>query len=224
MTTCQHKTVFWDEDEWRCRTCSQSLSFPARPPGPEDEIDLKKARRITAGEHRRLTLTPVEDQDQVVIQDQVVLPERQAIPSTQLLICHCCMAMLPQENFHHRNSTAAAKRQFRSNRCRPCTAFQLRVQRQLDPERTRQRDQERRARYQAALTPGQRDLEKQRRGAAGNKMGNALAQVRSRARQDGRGVPKQRPGRPSLHIKPVCRIYRGCPLREYCTTEAKGLA
>ena len=212
MTTCQHKTVFWDEDEWRCRTCSQSLSFPARPPGPEDVKNQKRDTRIASGDKRRKH-TPV-----------VEVQEVQASPSAPLLLCHCCQKMLPQNDFYRNNHPAAANRNYRAPRCRGCTAFRLRVKRQLNPEGARQRDRARRERYTEALTPILRELDKQRRGAAGNAAENAAAQTRHRARQDGRGVPKQRPGRPSLHIKPICRIYRGCPLREFCTTSAKGLA
>ena len=97
MTTCQHKTVFWDEDEWRCRTCSQSLSFPARPPGPEDVKNQKRDTRIASGDKRRKH-TPV-----------VEVQEVQASPSAPLLLCHCCQKMLPQNDFYRNNHPAGGE-------------------------------------------------------------------------------------------------------------------
>ena len=204
---CQHSATYLDVDEVKCWSCNTSLTFPARPPGPEDVKNRRRDVRILAGEHRRRDSSPVEVEAEV-----------------SQLLCHCCRVMLPENDFYRNNHPTARNRNYRAPRCRGCTAFRRRVQRQLDPEGTRQRDRARRERYLIALTPEQREPEKQRRGAASSKEANALAQVRSRARQDGRQVPLQRSGRLSLHVKPVCRIYRECPLREFCTTSAKGLA
>ena len=206
---CQHSATYLDVDEVKCWSCNTSLTYPARPPGPEDEKDRRRGVRIAAGEHRR------RDEPQAI--QEVVQAE--VVEVSQLLMCHCCREMLAPGDFYRNNSPTARNRGFRAWRCRACTAFRLRVQRQLDPEGTRQRGKERRARYQAALTPGQREMEKQRRDTTGN----ASAVRRYQARQDGRPVPLQRSGRLSLHIKPVCRVFQTCPLRPYCTAEAKGL-
>ena len=201
---CEHpaESRFWDGDETKCRVCGDSLSFPRRVPTAQDAKDRRRDVRIAAGEQRRRDSSPVE--------------------VSQLLICHCCRIMLPPENFYTNNSPAARNRGYRAWRCRPCAAFQLRVRRELNPEGTRQRDRARRERYIGALTPILRKLEKQRRGA-GNAAGNALAQVRSRARQSGKQVPLQRAGRAPLYLKQICRISEGCPLRKFCSTEAKNL-
>ena len=200
---CQHSATYLDVDEVKCWSCNTSLTYPACPPGPEDAKDRRRDVRILAGEHRRRDSSPVEVETEV-----------------SQLLCHCCQKMLPQNDFHVNNHQAAKNRNYRAPRCRGCIAFRLRVKRQLNPEGARQRDQERRKRYLIALTPEQREQEKQRRGAAEN----ALSQVRSRARKSGKQVPLQRAGRAPLHVKPVCRISEGCPLRRYCTIEAKGLA
>ena len=207
--------------------CSQSLTFPARPPGPEDERDRRRDLLAASGEKRR-TLTPVEDQDQVVTQhqDQEVLPERQdtntqASPSAQLM-CHCCREMLPPSDFYANNYPKARNRLFRSWRCRGCTSFRLRVTRQLDPEGTRRRGREQRARHSAGMTPGQREAEKQRREKT--RESTNAASRRYQARRRGAPVPLQRQGRLPVFIKPICRISEGCPLRRFCTIENKGLA
>ena len=65
MTICSHKSVFWDTDEWRCRTCRKSLTYPPRPPGLEDVKNRKRDVRIAAGEHRRRDSSPVEVEAEV---------------------------------------------------------------------------------------------------------------------------------------------------------------
>ena len=177
MTTCPHKVVYLDEDETKCRVCSQSLTFPARPPGLEDEKDRRRDARIIAGEsHRRYTRVEVEQDTQA---------------STQLLKCFCCKELLSPENFYANNSPTARNRAFRSWRCRNCASFRSRTQRAQNPEAYRLRDRTRRTQYQESLTVEQKQQEKERR----NKTGNAAAQTRRRARQDGIPVPLQRPGR-----------------------------
>ena len=210
-SSCEHpaEATYWDGDEEKCRACGQSLTYPPRHPTAEDEKDRRRDARITAGEHRRRDESPVE----------VV----EASPSAPLLLCYCCREMLPPENFYTNNSRTARNRGYRAWRCRPCAAFQLRVRRELNPEGTRQKDRARREQYVGALNPILREQERQRRGAAENTAGNALAQVRSRARQSGRPVPLQRAGRSPLWVKQICRISEGCPLRPFCSTEAKGL-
>ena len=217
---CAHESTYFDVDEWRCRTCGASLTYPARAPGPEDVKDRQRDSRITAGEaHRVHRPAEVVEAVQEQVQEDVEVD-----PPAPSLLCHCCKAMLPPESFYVSNRQGSKSRGFRAPRCRGCTAFQLRVMRQQDPEGIRERDRARRERYIQALTPEQKEGEKQRRRKNQKTGANAAAQVRSRTRQDGRGVPLQRPGRLSLHIKPICRIAEMCPLREFCTTSAKGLA
>ena len=205
MTVCQHKSVFLDEDETKCRVCSQSLTYPPRAPGLEDERDRKRDTRISAGEgHRKLTPVEVE-----------------ASPSAPLLLCYCCKELLPPENFYANNSQTARNRGYRAWRCRACTAFRLRVQRQQNPAGIKLRDQERRKRYLIALTPEQREQERKR--ARTSRKDNAAAVKRYQARKSGVPVLRQRQGRQPIYLKPVCRVFQTCPLRPYCTTENKGL-
>ena len=218
MTVCQHKSVFLDEDETKCRVCSQSLTFPARPPAPADEKDRRRDRLAASGEKRRRDSSPVEDQVVTQHQDQEVTPERQAIPSTQLLTCSCCKEQLAQENFHHRNNPAAAKRLFRSYRCRGCVAFGNRIRRQQQPEAIRARDRQRAQRYYLSLTLAQKMQYRT------SKEANNLATKRHRARQNGIPVLIQKAGRLPTLVKPICRVAATCPLRSYCTIEGKGVA
>ena len=41
LTGCQHPkgSVYWSEDEWLCRTCGHSLTYPPRPPGKDEKPD-----------------------------------------------------------------------------------------------------------------------------------------------------------------------------------------
>ena len=207
MTTCQHKSVFLDEDEEKCRACGQSLTYPRRAPGPEDARNRKRDTRIAIGEnHRRYT--PVE---QEIIQ---VEAEVEASPSTRLLPCSCCKEMLPPDSFYARNSPAARNREYRASRCRGCTAFRLRVKRQQDPEGMRQLDRERRERYLKSLTPEQREQETKYNRTS--REANTAATQRYRARKEGRGVLKQRRGKNPVLLKPVCRVADTCPLAPYC--------
>ena len=194
-STCTHESVLWDVDEYRCRTCSRSLTFPTRPPGPED-----------AKNRRRDSRRKVED-----MQVEVEETEETEEETTQLLICHCCKEMLPLDSFHVRNHPAAEIRHFRASRCVGCTAFRLRVRRQQDPDGMRSRDRERR-------NPGQ----PRPATTAETIAANTAAGQRYRARQAGRPVLKQRRGKLSIHVKPICRVFETCPLRSYCTVE-KGL-
>ena len=187
--------------------CSQSMTFPRRAPGPEDELERRRGTRIAAGErHRKLTTVEVEASP----------------PAPLMLICHCCRQILPWENFYANNSPTARNRGYRAWRCRRCTSFRLRVRRELDPEGTKRRGREQRARYAAGMTPGQRESEKQRR--TKTKEATNAASRRYQARRRGTPVPLQRSGRLPVFIKPICRISEGCPLRRFCTIENKGLA
>ena len=187
MATCQHKSVFLDEDETKCRTCSASITFPRRAPALDDRQELKRDIRTTAGEKRRTT--PVEDQEfevqevnvqevqpsqeiiqQEIIQDededQEVLRERQGTdtqtsPSTPSLACTCCKLTLPLEAFSQ--SMKAINRAFRAWRCRSCAAFASRVKREANPDEIRQKARERRVRMLDAMTPEQRELAKLKR-------------------------------------------------------------
>ena len=87
---CQHSATYLDVDEVKCWSCNTSLTYPARPPGPEDAKDRRRDVRILAGEHRRRDSSPVEVEAEV-----------------SQLLCHCCQKMLPQNDFHVNNHQAA---------------------------------------------------------------------------------------------------------------------
>ena len=223
VSTCAHPSAsrFRDTDEMRCRDCSQSLTYPPRLPTPADETDR---RRDAHRAHKPVEVQVEAEAEAEVVEvaiDPMPLSQRREVevnnPSTQLLICHCCKEKLPLESFHVRNHPAAKNRAYRASMCRGCLAFRARVKREADPEGMKQRDRGRRQRYWDSLTPVERE-----RNRTGKEANTAAAQ-RHRARQDGRGVPLQRPGRLSIHVKPICRIFEGCPLRSFCTTQSKGL-
>ena len=211
---CEHPPAsrFWDSDEERCRSCNGSLSFPPRSPTRDDAKELKLESLSFRGDKRR-AYTPVEAVEVEVEKAVEVEVE------VQLLPCTCCKLMLPTDSFYTRNNPKAAKRLFRTSRCKGCTAFALRVKRQQNPE-LRERAKLRQARYQAALTPEKRERERQRRDTSAN----PSAVKRYQARKAGIPVMVQKAGRLPIHIKPACRVAETCPLREYCTVEGKGLA
>ena len=138
--------------------------------------------------------------------------------SAPSLLCTCCKQAMAPEAFHVSNRPGAKSRGYRAARCRPCTAFANRTRRQQDPEGVRQRDKERADRYRGAWTPEQRMKYRT------TKAKNNLAAKRHRARLAGIPVLIQTAGRLPTLVKPVCRIYQGCPLRQFCTVEGKNLA
>ena len=197
----------------RCRLCTASLSYPTRPPTPDDTRKLERDKRTTAGEKHRTT--PVQDVEAQDVEAQDV--EVQDVEA-RFLACTCCHQLLPPDSFHNRNSPKAATRFFKAHKCKGCTAFQLRVKRQQNPE-LRERQRQRQARYQAALTPEQRERQRQTRDTSAN----PSAVRRYQARQRGIPVLIQTAGRVAVHTKPICRVAATCPLKIYCTVEGKGL-
>ena len=184
-TTCPHPagSRYWDLDEERCRLCSQSITYPAREPGPQD---------------KRGYIPPVE-------------------PVEKTLLCTCCHQILPLDAFGL--NRAASHREQRAYACRVCAAFRQRMKRKADGPAVRKRDRSRMRAY----------LDKPEKRAAHNETvkthretQNAAGRRRN-ARDKGIPVPIQRAGRAPIYLKQVCRISENCPLREFCTTENKGL-
>ena len=245
---------FWDIDEWRCRACGRSITFAVRPPPPplpngelgaaphQTVIDLDgwvwKAEYSNESATSGLSCIkcrqwrlPVPDVDGAILCPNRHCRETLAVegPDGQLhfpphdpprlLRCTCCHEDKPQFCFSIRRHPAAAEREYRAHYCRGCAAFRARVKREQRTEEVRARDRERGARYQQSLTPDQRNQQARTSRESVNAAGR-----RYRARKAGRAVPKQRPGRQAILLKPVCRIAEGCPLRDFCTTELKALA
>ena len=216
---CQHPPAsrYLDSDEIICRLCTTSLSFPPRPGTPDDHLELKRDIRTIAGEKHRVTPAQVAQEVQEVQVVHEVVQEVQDVEA-RFLACTCCHQLLPLDSFHNRNSRKAANRFFRSHKCRGCTAFQLRMKRQQNPE-LRERDRQRQARYQAGLTPEQRERQRLTR----DKSENPSAVKRYQSRQRGIPVLIRAAGRVAVHVKPACRVAATCPLKIYCTVEVKGL-
>ena len=136
----------------------------------------------------------------------------------RLLRCSCCKEVLPQFCFTVRSNEKSAYREYRANQCRACAAFRSRVRREQRGDEIKERDRTRMGQYWQ---------DKKSEGVApprATKAANDAALKRYRARKAGKPVPKQRPGKAPIHLKEVCRIADECPLREFCTVEAKGLA
>ena len=77
---CQHPPAsrYWDTDEYRCRRCTASLSFPPHPATPGDTLELRRDIRAEAGEKRReykpvqvVQVVQVEEVVQVVQVEEV---------------------------------------------------------------------------------------------------------------------------------------------------------
>ena len=200
---CQHSATYLDVDEVKCRACSQSMTYPRRPPGPEDEQGRRRDTRIASGEHRRRDSSPVEVEAEV-----------------EQLLCHCCRMLLAPGDFYRNNSPRARHRGYRAWRCKGCTSFRLRVQRELKPEAIRQQGRERRQRMIDDMTPEQREHGRKKT----TRKDNASAVKRYQARKSGTPVPLRRAGRTPLYLKQICRISESCPLRRFCSTESKNLA
>ncbi len=135
----------------------------------------------------------------------------------RLLRCSCCKEEKPQ--FCFGGASRNVYRASRQNQCRGCDAFRRRIKRQQRGPEITERDRLRAKEYRENMTPEQRA-----RYRTPKESGNA-AHRRWYAREaKGRPVPKQRAGRIPLLVKPACRIAASCPLRDYCTSESKGLA
>ena len=82
---CEHPpgSRFWDTDEYRCRVCTSSLSFPQRLPTSADRLDLKRDAAADRGENRREFKGEVQEVVEVEKAVEVVEVEADA----QLLVC-----------------------------------------------------------------------------------------------------------------------------------------
>ena len=214
-TGCQHERTYRDEDEEKCRSCHRSLTYPPRPP-MEIILSCIGCRLSQKGEvldgkaicHRCYDTLLVVDAD-----GTHQLPPRK-------LLCTCCKTWLDQGDFYH--DTTMSHRDYKTSWCRGCTAFRRKVQREQDPEPNRARARDHSRKIQAERVAGTRppihaSLSPEQ------KAKKRLAVKRVQARAAGQPVLLLRPGREAVHSKPICRIAAACPLREYCTTEKKGL-
>ena len=236
---CQHIAVYWDTDEYRCRECARSLSFPPRQPTAEDEKDRRRYQLSAQGEglrgvdRRRAAMSCWACRAKTTIptkpgpaacegcgQELVVVTadgDHQLPPfvAPRLLKCTCCHRALPQSSF---NRNAGAKhRECRNALCRGCQAFRAKVRREEGGQELRDR--------QRQLAQEQRDRDK----TAGILPTRTQAQVKANTaatrryqqRQKGRLVLVQRRGSTPIHITPVCRVFMTCPLAPYCVDKVE---
>ena len=231
-TNCQHSAVFQDDDEVRCRECSRTVSYLAPPirysylgsgkPFAEDD-DTANRQEGVRPRLRCLACRQRGDLHGDVVKCRrceatlAVKGEDGALHSPpftppRYLACSCCHFVLPQFSFNFNKK--AVNRESRDYYCRACGAFRQRVRREqqgdyMQSESRRRAEAVKRKREAGELPP--LEMTAERREAV-----NAAGR-RYRARQTGRAVPKQRPGRPVIHFKPICRIGASCPLRSYCS-------
>ena len=242
LATCTHILTFWDIDEERCRTCGQSLSYPPHPPTPEESSRRSSERRVDA-KHKVAAPGPglapkppmlkaqctvcravawdepdekgnseCENCGSIVAQsvgDGWTLPAVKPFPTFS---CSCCKLKFPALTFAFNGK--AKNRLFRDYTCRGCTAFRARVHREVNGESVRAAARVRaasvRERRAAGLLPPVLSTPESKESA------NAATRRAYARRAKGRNVPRQRQGRPVLHVKPVCRIRVNCPLAVYC--------
>ena len=229
-STCDH-SIYWDQDELKCRACGRSLSYPARPPDPSEG----RPRPNVGRRGPRNTPPPTEPycvacrlQGQPDLTGNTICPgcdETVAVADVdgnlqlppydppRLLQCACCGRALPPVAFSR--DAKAIHRESRNANCRTCLAVRARSKRQVNPEAVRAVDRERRVRYLA----GSPDRKMKHRGS---RAANNEAVQRYVARKRGETVPKLRAGRPIILKAIICRE-PSCPLAAFCvekTTEA----
>ena len=246
LATCTHPRTFWDVDEKKCRDCSVSLTYPPHEPTAEDAREVKITHYVDAKLKNlaakgpglapkpprldaRCTVCRAVAWDEpdekgnaecencgavlaVLVGDSWTLPPAKPFPTSK---CSCCKVQLPALAFAF--NSKAKNRLFRDYTCRPCAAFRARVHREENGELVRAAARVRAASIRerrAAGTLAPLISTPESRTAA-----NAATRRAYARRAKGRNVPRQRQGRPSLHIKPVCRIRVNCPLAVYCTTD-----
>ena len=231
-TCCGQQTPYFDDDEWKCRSCGRSLSFAARTPAEAGVARLHKEQPpvptrlpavIVSCVKCRLEMSAVRlickgCGEEIVAggSNEYRLPPHSP---PRLLDCRCCKRNLPQFAFYAHPKQPS--REFRFARCKACCAQASRARREANPEplraanraSSRKYQQERvdgkRPSVQSTLTPEQKETRR-------------LATQRHRARKKGQDVPKQRSGGKVIHVKQVCRISTSCPLRSFCRVEQTG--
>lgn len=226
---CEHKPYFDGVDEWRCRYCGtvlailppQGRDLRGRDPGLQPPLAGFPASCISC----RIEVQGQPDSAGRVYCGKcngvLVIVDGQgnhAIPpftAPRLLECTCCHEFKPQFAFARMNSHHGKNREYRQHKCRGCMAFAARVRRETDGERLRALDRVRPSNRPRRTRPPLTEAQRQ---------AHLLSVKRYNARQQGRNVLKQRNGRQSILLKPICRVYQDCPLRQFCSVEAKGLA
>ena len=241
-TICNHAPYF-DMDEWRCRTCGRSLTFPTLTPQEHRAEEKQRPAapstllRGTFAPERESVVAPVscvrchrrgtfsEDGDGSVycaldkLDIAVTHPNGDLrLPDfdpSRLLRCSCCSMDLPQ--FCFSRNARAAHREFRNAQCRGCMAFRQRVRREEQGDHMRAESRRRAEEVKRKREAG--ELPPMQTTATRREAVNAAGRRRN-ARNAGRSVPKRRAGAPVLLIKPICRIRDTCPLASYCVDKA----
>ena len=234
---CQHLSVFWDIDEYVCRNCSRSLTFPARSPGEGDAASVKSENLAVAGIARMRERTTKDTPDTPDIRvscircrhslnalalvcvgcnEAVVALARDGnyrLPphvAPRLLPCKCCGWELPQFCFYR--SPRSPRREYRFARCKVCCSQRVRTRREETPEPFRARGLVYSRQVQKERVDGQRPSVRSTLTAQQKESGR-LANQRLRARRNGRDVPKLRSGAQGVYVKiHECRAVQ-CPLR-----------
>ena len=216
---CPHLVSRWVWDEYVCWNCGRSLTFPPRPAAPDEKKGhqagpMKRRPKpepvaIMAGTLSCLTCHHEHLPHQVDVAGRVMCA---SCRSPLALQCACCLETLTDCAFY--KNPAQVRRGGFMNRCRPCTSNRNRAMREANPEGHRARSRDYSRRIQAERLAGER-LPVHESLTTIQKHHHRQATIRSRARRDGEFVPKLRPGRGNIYLKPVCRISESCPLRAF---------
>ena len=94
---CEHPATarYWDLDEVRCRACATSLTFPARPPGPDDKADRLQDARLAQGESKRVYV-PLESLDNTDLDDNTGGHyQRRRFPEGSCIQCQTTLDLIP---------------------------------------------------------------------------------------------------------------------------------
>ena len=94
---CEHPATarYWDLDEVRCRACATSLTFPPRPPGPDDKADRLQDARLAQGESKRVYV-PLESLDNTDLDDNTGGHyQRRRFPEGSCIQCQTTLDLIP---------------------------------------------------------------------------------------------------------------------------------
>ena len=94
---CEHPATarYWDLDELRCRACATSLTFPPRPPGPDDKADRLQDARLAQGESKRVYV-PLESLDNTDLDDNTGGHyQRRRFPEGSCIQCQTTLDLIP---------------------------------------------------------------------------------------------------------------------------------
>ena len=220
-TTCQHPagSRYLDVDEIKCRLCNQSLTFPPRAPGPQDEKDYSPPippETYSYDDGTAACLACRTLQTPAVGDNGIARCTEEDCGRVLLLRCNCCKATLHVSDFYTDNQRPT--RENRGMKCRRCIAFYSLARRTANPEEHRARNAAYSRKIQRERVEGKRPPVHESR-TPEQKQRTAQANTRARMRESGIPVPKRKSGGNAIYLTQVCRIKDTCPLARFCVSK-----